>query len=285
VAERIDVGRVGVWSGAVRGDELEAACRAAAELEQLGYGAIWMPGRGGDVFERAEALLEATSRIVIATGIVSIWSKPAGEVAEAHLRLETAHPGRFLLGLGVSHGPRVAEYRTPLRAMRRYLDELDAVPGAPPRERILAALAPRMLELARERSAGSHTYLVTPDHTRAARSALGAEALLAPELGVVLERDPDRARAIARRHLEPYTQLPNYVRNWLRSGFTEDDVSGGGSDRLVDALVAWGDAEAVAARVEEHYAAGADHVAIQVLPATMAESEQGWKALAPLLAG
>jgi probable F420-dependent oxidoreductase len=199
---------------------------------------------------------------------VSVWAKPATEVSAAHRRLQSEYPGRFLLGLGVSHAPMVAEYRTPLRVMRAYLDALDRDGAVPARERVLAALAPKMLELARERAAGSHPYLVDEAHTRRARAVLGAGRLLAPELGVVLETDPERARGIARRHLETYTRLPNYVNNWRRSGFGEDDVNGGCSDRLVDALIAWGDLDAIRARIAAHHAAGADHVALQVLTET-----------------
>jgi len=280
----VDVGRVGVWSSALRvGDEGEAR-EAAGELEELGFGALWLPGRGPDVFERARVLLDATSRVAVATGIVSVWSKTAAEVAEAHAQLRAAHPQRFLLGLGISHAPLVAEYRAPLRVMREYLDELDGEPAVPQSERVLAALAPRMLELARDRSAGSHPYLVNVEHTHAARQVLGPEALLAPELGVVLETDPLRARTIARKHLETYTRLPNYVRNWLRHGLREEDVAGEPSDRLVDGLIAWGDLDAVAARIAAHHDAGADHVALQVLAdQTQAFHREAWRELAALL--
>jgi probable F420-dependent oxidoreductase len=279
----IDVGRFGVWSSALRVEDEAEALDAAAELDELGYGAIWLPGRGDDVFVRAGAVLGATGRIAVATGIVNVWRTPAEEAAREQGELQGAHPGRFLLGLGISHGPLVEEYRTPLRVMGDYLDELDQR-GVPRGERALAALAPRMLELARDRSAGSHTYLVPVEHTRRAREALGPDALLAVEVGVVLEPDPARARSLAQAHLETYLRFPNYVNNWFRSGFSEADAEGGCSDRLVDALVAWGDPAAIARRVEEHHEAGADHVCVQVLTQkTQSFHREAWRELAGAL--
>ena len=279
----IDVGPFGVWSSALRVEDEATALEAAAELEELGYGAIWLPGRRDDVFVRAGAVLGATSRIAVATGIVNVWRTPAEEAAREQLELRRAHPGRFLLGLGISHAPLVEQYRTPLRAMREYLDELDAL-GVPRQERALAALAPRMLELARDRSAGSHTYLVPVEHTRRAREKLGPGALLAVEAGVVLEHDPARARSIARTHLETYLRFPNYVNNWLRNGFSESDLERGCSDRLVDALVAWGDPDTIARRLREHREAGADHVCVQVLTEqTQSFHREAWRELAGAL--
>ncbi|MCO5992444.1 LLM class F420-dependent oxidoreductase [Actinoallomurus rhizosphaericola] len=261
----VDVGRVGVWSIGLRNDDPSAANEireAAAELEELGYGAIWLGG-SPDV-RHAVPLLEATSRIVVATGILNIWEHDAADVADRQKAVSSAHPGRFLLGLGASHATAVKDYAKPYSAMARYLDGLDAA-GAPPSERVLAALGPRMLELARDRTAGAHPYLVTPEHTERARQILGPDRLLAPEVKVVLDTDPGRARATARAHLGFYMQLPNYTNNLLRLGFTEDDVADGGSDRLVDAVVAWGDVEAVRRRVAAHRDAGADHATLQVL--------------------
>lgn len=256
------VGRYGIWTRE-RGDAL---AETAAELEELGYGAIWLGGSSS--VEHAVPVIAATSSITVATGILSIWSYDAKEVAARVAELESAHPGRFLLGLGVSHAAFAGErYRRPYAAMTAYLDELDAAgPEAVPAERrVLAALGPRMVELSRDRAAGAHPYLVTPEHTAEARTLLGEGPLLAPELGVVLEAGQDRARTVAREALAVYLRLPNYTSSWLRLGFTEEDLTGGGSDRLVDALFAWGDEDRVRQRVEDFWAAGADHVALQLL--------------------
>ncbi|GAA4614028.1 LLM class F420-dependent oxidoreductase [Actinoallomurus liliacearum] len=261
----VDVGRVGIWSIGFRNDDPSAANEirdAAAELEELGYGAIWLGGSPG--VHHAVPLLEATSRIVVATGILNIWEYDAADVADRQKAVSAAYPGRFLLGLGASHPGLVKAYDKPYSAMTRYLDGLDTA-GAPSAERVLAALGPRMLELARDRTAGAHPYLVTPEHTERARQVLGPDRLLAPEVKVVLDTDPERARATARQHLGFYMKLPNYTNNLLRLGFTEDDFADGGSDRLVDAVVAWGDVEAVRRRVDAHRDAGADHAALQVL--------------------
>jgi probable F420-dependent oxidoreductase len=213
------------------------------------------------------------------------------ETAAQHAALTMAHGDRFLVGIGVSHAhliDRVHEagtYTRPLAQMRTYLDGLDvADPPLPAQSRVLAALGPKMLELAHMRTAGVHPYLVTPEHTALARAAVGAERLVAPEQGVVLERDAARARTIARAHLARYLEAPNYTNNWRRLGFTDDDLAGGGSDRLVDALIAWGDEAALGARVDEHRAAGADHVCIQLLSEDPRElTRDGWRALAPVL--
>jgi probable F420-dependent oxidoreductase len=263
------LGRIGIWSPAFWAERKEAQ-RAARTLEQLGYGTLWFPN-GAEMFTRAHELLDATSHIVVATGIASIWMHPAEQVAATHHRLTQAHPQRFLLGLGVSHAHLVdrqqpGRYSRPLAQMQAYLDALDAAPTpVPPDERILAALGPRMLELARTRSAGAHPYLGTVEHTRRAREALGAGPLLAPEQAVVVTTNPAEARRLARIHLAVYLKAPNYVRNWRRLGFTEDDFAEGGSDRLVDALVAWGDVNAIRERIAAHFAAGADHVCVQAL--------------------
>ena len=267
----LQTGVIGIWSPQLREGDAHAVAEAAAELEEIGFGTIWVPGRRpDDLEERLRLLLGPTERITVATGIVSIWTQPAKASAELHARLASDFPGRFLLGIGVSHAPAVEQaggsYRKPLSAMVAYLDALDAAdPPVPPAERALAALAPRMLALARERTLGSHPYLVTPEHTRLAREALGPDALLAPEQTVVLEEDPHVARALARGWLERYLRLPNYVDNLLRTGFDRADIDNGGSDRLVDELVAWGDVDAVRAKVDAHRAAGADHVAVQVV--------------------
>ncbi|MEU6526155.1 LLM class F420-dependent oxidoreductase [Streptomyces sp. NPDC046924] len=263
----------GIWAGAFRLDDRALVADAAAALEDMGYAALWYPGGLRRTFETAAVLLGATSRAVVATGIANIWVNPPAESAEAFARLDAAHPGRFLLGLGASHGPMVersglGRYERPLAKMRGYLDELDAsATPVPPEDRIIGALGPRMLALCAERSLGTHPYLVTPEHTARIRAAVGAGARVMPEQGVVLDSDPASARATAREALAMYLGLPNYVNNWLRLGFTEDDVADGGSDRLVDALIAWGTPERIAARVRAHHDAGADHVCLQILGA------------------
>lgn len=282
----MNIGRLGIWTGRFWSDRA-AATLAAQELERLGYGAIWIPNRA-EIFDFAGELLHATERIVVATGIASIWAHTPEQASAAFASLNRAHPNRFLLGLGVSHSHLVnreaaGRYTRPLERMRAYLDALDAAqPPVPQVDRVLAALGPRMLELARDRAAGAHPYLVTPDHTRFARDILGTGPLLAPEQAVVLETEATPARNIARKHLAAYLQAPNYVRNWLRLGFTQDDLAGGGSDRLVDALVAWGSLDTVRDRIEEHFRAGANHVCIQVLTAeTQGLPMDEWWALAP----
>src|SRR4051812_13759283 len=278
----------GIWSGELRRHpERAEAADAAAELEHLGYAAIWFPG--GDAhgaFDTAGELLRATSSVTVATGILSIWLEEPEPVAAERAQLNDAYDGRFLLGLGVSHAPAVGtdRYKRPLAKMRSYLESLDvAAPPVLPEDRALAALGPKMLELARERSLGAHPYLVTPEHTRTAREALGPEKLLAPEQAVVLETDAERARTLARQHLEIYLQLPNYANNWRRLGFSDDDIAGGGSDRLVDALVAWGDLDAIRARVDEHREAGADQVLIQAVSEGDGLPREEWRRLAPAL--
>jgi probable F420-dependent oxidoreductase len=286
----LDLRPVGIWASSglwqASGDELG---EAAAELDDLGYGALWLGTASGDL-ELPERLLAATRRLVVATGIVNIWTDPAPSVAAASARVTAAHPDRFLLGLGSSHA-MVVEARTgqrytrPLARLSSYLDELDALTPPVPHDRlVLAALGPKALQLAARRSAGAHPYLVPPEHSRQAREIMGPDALLAPEQKVVLETDPATARAIARSTLSLYLQLPNYTNNLLRLGFTADDIEGSGSDRLVDALVAWGDVDTVVARVAEHLDAGADHVCIQVLTAAT-DGRQGlprqeWRTLA-----
>ncbi len=261
----------GIWSPSLRYGDPAAAADLAAELEGLGYSALWIPDVGGDVFGSVENLLKATTTATVATGILNLWMHEPGETAAQHARLTSVHGRRFLVGIGVSHARLIdsaeaGRYRKPLARTREFLDGLDAAPTPLPLgDRVLAALGPKMLELAGERASGSHPYLVTPDHTNVARQALGPQKLVLPEQAVVLETDPDRARSIARRHLATYLALPNYSNNWKRFGFTDDDLADGGSDRLVDALVVWGDEAAIAARVQEHRDAGADHVCLQVL--------------------
>jgi probable F420-dependent oxidoreductase len=274
----------GIWSFELRYYDPAAIVDAASELEELGYTAVWLPDVGGDVFDALDRVLGATTTIVVASGIVNIWAHDAAEVVQWWHGLAPADRARTLLGLGVSHGPLIGDaWRQPVARMSEYLDACDA--GAlPTGARCLAALGPRMLALARDRSAGAHPYLVPPEHTAGARAILG-DAYLAVEQGVVLETDKERARDIARHALEIYCGLPNYVGNWKRLGLTDDDVEAR-SDRLVDTIIAWGDVDAIAARVAEHRAAGADHVCIQVLnPPGAPMNLDAWRELAPALCG
>ena len=284
------IGRVGTWSSAwsnlQRDGDAHAGelAEAAAELEGLGYGAVWIGG--SPPVRYAAPLLQATTRTVVATGILSIWQHEAGDVAVQRAELERQYPGRFLLGLGVSHGHLAAHYTQPFSAMRAYLSALDsAADPVPARARVLAALGPRMLALSRDRAGGAHPYLVTEEHTARAREILGPDALLAPELKVVLDADQPRARDTARGYLRDYLAMPNYANNLLRSGFGQDDLRDGGSDRLLDAVFALGDTDAVAARVDAFLAAGADHVAIQVVTADTRNRlpREAWRQLARTL--
>jgi probable F420-dependent oxidoreductase len=288
----MDLRGTGVWSGGLRFGDRAAARDAAAELEHLGYEALWVPGGvGGDVFGDCRALLEATETVKVATGILNLWMHDPADVATGHAALTQSFADRFLLGIGVSHSALVdreesGRYRKPLAVTSDYLDALDGTsPPVPIAERALAALGPKMLELARDRTRGAHPYLANPDHTRYAREVLGTGPLLMPEQPVVLERDPAAARELAREHFTIYLTLPNYVNNLKRIGFTDADVSGGGSDRLVDGIVAWGDEAAIARRVREHFDAGADHVCIQVVtPRGIQQLPLAeWRALAPAL--
>jgi len=262
----MDLGRVGIWwSGSWKVDG--SSFDGATELEELGYGALWSSGGfNPGLSSHFERLLAATTRIPVASGIVSIWVEQASEIAARVADLEERYPGRFLLGIGASHSVATGDYTRPYSTMVSYLDALDAtrtpvpVPG-----RVLAALGPRMLRLAGTRSAGAHPYFVPVEHTARARETLGQGPLLAPELTVVLERDPGRARELARTFTTGYLTLPNYSNNLRTLGYGDEDLAGGGSDRLVDAVVAWGDAGAIAERVRAHHDAGADHVCVQVV--------------------
>ncbi len=262
-------GRIGIWSSALRtagGDPArhKEVAEAVAELDELGYGTIWLGGSPS--VADAAAIVDATSRITVATGILSIWDHAAQDVAAQVARLEERAPGRFVLGLGVSHSVLAPQYAKPYSAMVSFLDGLDAAaPAVDRNRRVLAALGPRMLQLSAERALGAHPYLVTAGHVAQARAVLGPQALLAPELKVVLDADLDRARATARGVLALYLKLPNYTGNLLRLGFTEADFADGGSDRLLDELFALGDMERAKARIDAYLAAGADHVALQAL--------------------
>jgi len=236
----------------------------AAQIEQLGYGAAWIGGSPDAELDWVDPALAQTNSLQLATGIVNIWSAPASAVAQSYKRIESAHPGRFLLGIGVGHREHTEEYIKPYDALVGYLDELDS-DMVPTSRRVLAALGPKVLKLAAERSAGAHPYLTTPQHTAKAREEMGNSVFLAPEHKVVLTNDADEARRIGRETVDHYLGLSNYVNNWRRLGFSEDDVRRPGSDRLIDAVVAYGTPEAIVQRLNEHLEAGADHVAIQVL--------------------
>jgi probable F420-dependent oxidoreductase len=277
VSPAYPLGHLGVWTRAADSLSHGQLSSFAAEIEALGWPALWIPETTGrEAFTTCGLLLAATERLVVATGIASIWGRDPLTAAAAQKTLTEAYPERFVLGLGVSHaviveGARRQAYAKPFSAMRTYLEAMDSAPyravapGTPLR-RVIAALGPRMLRLSAERADGAHPYLTTPDHTHLARGVLGAGPILAPEQMVLLEDDATRARGIARHHLARYLALPNYRANLGRLGFADEDLDDGGTDRLVDSLVVWGDEGAVARRIAEHRDAGADHVCVQVLP-------------------
>jgi probable F420-dependent oxidoreductase len=255
------LGSVGVWRNV---KAVDAAM--ARSLEELGYRTVWQGGSPGSDLRPAEGLLDATESLVVATGIVNIWKSDAAELADSYHRIQAKHPGRLMLGIGSGHREATPERVRPIDAMSKYLDVLDQR-GVPAEARVLSALGPRMLAMAAERSAGTHPYLTIPSQTRERRTTLGLGALIAPEQTVVLETDPDAARRTARRFLDAYLGMVNYTSTMQRGGFTAEDVAGGGSDRLVDAIVVHGDAAVLAAAVRAHLDAGADHVCVQVQPA------------------
>lgn len=259
------LGKIGIWSMELRFGDAGSTGEAAAELEELGYGALWVPGGiDGAVLDDVDRLLSATRRIALATGIINIWKQPAEQVAAWWLGQSQERRSRTMLGLGVSHAPLIGDsWGKPLTVMRGYMDALDAA-GLPGEASCIAALGPRMLELARDRTAGAHPYLVTPEHSAIAREVLGPDKLLAPEQGVVVETDPAKARELARKAVDFYRKLPNYRNNWLRLGLTDDDIDTA-NDRFIDALFAWGSPETIAERVKAHHDAGADHVCLQII--------------------
>jgi probable F420-dependent oxidoreductase len=256
---RSRVGRFGVWHRGAPPAELAPA------LERLGYGTLWLGGSPAGDLHTVEELLDATSSLMLATGIVNIWSSDVHEVAASFARVQERHPDRFVLGVGVGHPEATSKYRSPFESLSAYVDSLLA-DGVPADRLVLAALGPRVLRLAAERTAGAHTYLVPPEHTKQAREIMGPAALLAPEQKVVVDPDPERARALARPAVaRPYLGLSNYTNNLRRLGWSDADLAEGGSDALIDALVAHGSANDVAARLHEHLEAGADHVAVHLL--------------------
>ena len=256
----IELGKLGIWRHYSGVD-----AQFAAEAEKLGYGAIWLGGSpGAGDLDSVDDLLEATDSLVIATGIVNIWQDEPADIARVYERIAGKYPDRFLLGIGAGHREATKEYKKPYAALVDYLDGLDAA-GVPVAGRALAALGPKVVQLSGDRTAGAHPYLTTPEHTRGAREILGAGKLLAPEQKVVLGTDAAEARAIGRNTVKFYLGLSNYVANLRKLGFTDEDLEGEGSDRLVDALALHGDAATIARGVSAHLEAGADHVNIQVL--------------------
>jgi probable F420-dependent oxidoreductase len=273
----MDLGKIGVWtsSRAIGAEQLGTAARL---VEELGYGAFWLGG--SPRLPAVRPLLEATTKIVVGTSIVNIWAYEPALLAAEYAELAPAFPERLLVGIGVGHPEATGTYARPFTAMQAFLDGLDAADPPLPRERrALAALAPRMLRLSAERSLGALPYFVQVAHTRAARQLLGPGVLLAPEVACVLDEDAERARATAREYARMYLGLSNYTNNLIRHGFTEADIADGGSDQLIDAVIPHGTAEQVAAVVQEHFDAGADHVALQVL-GEPGIPRQGWTALA-----
>jgi probable F420-dependent oxidoreductase len=252
-----NLGRFGSFGRGVTPDQ-------AKEIEALGYGAVWVGGSPPAELSWVEPIFEKTTTMQVATGIVNVWTADAGPVSESFHRIEAAYPGRFLLGIGVGHPEALQQYVKPIDALNTYLDKLDEY-GVPKNRRVVAALGPQVLKLSARRSAGAHPYLTTPEHTATARELIGPDAFLAPEHKVVMTTDTEKARAVGRKALEIYFSLTNYLNNWKRLGFTDEDVAKPGSDRLVDAFVAYGTTDAIAARLKEHLAAGADHVPVQVL--------------------
>jgi len=289
------LGPIGIWTSQLDYQPAARAQEATAELEQLGFGAIWLPeATGREALTHASLLLAGTRRIVVATGIANIYARDPVAMAAAQNTLAEAYPDRFVLGLGVSHAPLVEQFRghryeKPVPTMRAYLDAMDAAPyhAVPPAAkpfRVLAALGPKMLQLAAARADGAHPYFVTPEHTARAREILGAHRLLAVEQAVVLETGSVQAREIARSYMSMYLTLTNYVNNLRALGFGDEDLKDGGSNRLVDAIVAWGDMSAIIDRVRAHHSAGADHVCIQVLTADpRALPLRQWRELASAL--
>jgi probable F420-dependent oxidoreductase len=276
----MDLGKIGIWTS-YRPFGIERAGEAAKVAEQLGYGTWWVGS--SPLVPDIRPVLEATTTLVAATGILNVWVNDPADTAAADAELRAAFPGRFMLGVGVGHPEATSDYRRPLTTMRTFFDGLDAADTPPPvDERCMAALGPKMLDLAGERSAGTHPYFVPVEHTKVARDRLGPGKLVAPEVACVVETDSDRARAVARKYAELYLGLRNYTQNLLHFGFTEADIADGGSDRLIDAVIPHGSAGEIAEVVQAHFDAGADHVCLQPL------GEEGiprrsWTALADAL--
>jgi probable F420-dependent oxidoreductase len=276
----IELGNFGLWTS-YRAIGEDNAAEAAALAERLGYGTFWLGGSPNPA--RVTPLLAATERLTAATGIVNVWQSEPQTVAAERAQLVTNFPDRFMLGIGIGHPEATSDYKHPLTAMRNFLDGLDAAQRpVPPEERCLAALGPKMLDLSRERAAGTHTYFVSPEHTRFARERVGPDKLVAPEMACVLDTDVEGARVKAREYAKTYLGLSNYTNNLLRFGFTEADIADGGSDRLIDVIIPHGSAEEIAAAAREHLDAGADHVCLQTVGVTGVPVDE-WTALAAAL--
>lgn len=284
------LGGVGIWSRELRYNSDRLACQEAArELEALGYTALWLPDAGGDPLGIASQLLDVTDHILLATGILNIWMHDPADVVSRYRQVIDKYGDRFVLGLGNSHAPLVdaespGRYDRPVAKMVEFLDGLAAAGLSTKETTILAALGPRMQRIVRDRAAGSHPYLVNASYLRQARTTLGDDACLAPELGVVIDPDPVSGRARARAHISGYFALPNYRNNFLRMGYDESDFRGGGSDRLIDAVVAWGTVARIGERVEEYFRAGANHICLQIVGVPDEQLPMDdWRALSALI--
>jgi probable F420-dependent oxidoreductase len=276
----IELGQFGLWTS-YRAIGEENAGEAARLAARLGYGTFWLGGSPNPA--RVTPLLAATERLTAATGIVNVWQEEPHTVAAERAQLQAGYPDRFMLGIGIGHPEATSDYARPLAAMRNFLDGLDDAQRPVPREgRVLAALGPKMLDLARDRAAGTHTYFVGPEHTRFARERVGPARLVAPEMACVLDTDVARARVTAREYAKLYLGLSNYTNNLLRHGFDESDIADGGSDRLIDTVIPHGSAEEIAAAARTHLDAGADHVCLQTVGVRGVPVEQ-WTELASAL--
>lgn len=285
----MELSGIGLWSSQLRYGNPTEAAEAATELDELGFAALWIPDVGGPVLDSVDNLLTATRKTVIATGILNLWMHDPADVAARYAALTEAHGERFLLGIGVSHAPLIdakepGRYRKPMAATEAFLDGIDAsAQPVPTANRVLAALGPKMLKLSATRAHGAHPYLTTPEHTRQAREVLGSGPLLLPEQTVLLSQDREQVREVGGTWLKSYLAMPNYANNLRRLGFSDEDIATV-SDRLLDGLIAWGDEEAVKRRIDEHRAAGADHVCVQVLTADPRDfPREQWRRLAAAL--
>ena len=271
------LGRVGVWRSASL-----VTPQLAADIERLGFGTLWLGSSPAGDLVQAEELLDATTTLMLATSIVNMWQDQPEDVARSFARVQRRHPGRFLLGVGAGHREATQQYARPYETLARYVDALQAG-GVPRRSLVLAALGTKVLGLARDRAAGAIPYLVPPEHSRRARAVLGPGPLLAPEHKVVLDTDPDRARALGRTTVQPHLGMVNYTSNLRRLGWSEEELSRDGSDKLIDALVAHGSPAEIAGQLTRHLDAGADHVCLHLITEEGTDPLPGYRALAPAL--